>query len=170
MREFAAMIFQVALVVFLAIIAVRVATVIGTGPSAAPVAKLTAGTESLWPTYPVRVETRRQDFERLPTPPDPFPLKLRADFRLRVTANNAFTYQGEPFRLAGVEPVERNRVCTTEDGRRYACGLNAFKRLENTVRRRYLECRIVSEDAQGKTVECVINNTDLRDLLAVAIR
>ncbi|MGG2474041.1 thermonuclease family protein, partial [Rhizobium sp. BR5] len=40
-----------------------------------------------------------------------------------------FTFKGQEFRLAGVEEIERNRVCSGPDGRRYACGLNAFKAL-----------------------------------------
>ncbi len=163
-RQVAALLFQITLVVSLGVTGIRVASLVN-GEAGYATAGLAANTEMLWTTSPVRVDPRRQNYERIPTPPDLYPLKMHADQRLRVVASNRFTFKGQEFRLAGVEEVDRNRVCTGSDGRRYACGLNAFKALENRLRGRYLECRVVVEGAAARSVECRINGQDVRALL-----
>ncbi|CUX45964.1 hypothetical protein [Agrobacterium genomosp. 13] len=163
-RQVAALLFQITLVVSLGVAGIRIASLVN-GEAGYATAGLAANTEMLWTTSPVRVDPRRQNYERIPTPPDLYPLKMHADQRLRVVASNRFTFKGQEFRLAGVEEVDRNRVCTGSDGRRYACGLNAFKALENRLRGRYLECRVVEEGAAARSVECRINGQDVRALL-----
>ena len=163
-RQVAILLFQIALVIGVAIAGMRIASLVN-GETASALAGLAANTEQLWTTSPVRVDPIRQEYERVPTPPDPFPLKMHADQRLRVISSSRFTFKNEEFRLAGVEEVERNRVCTTPDGRRYACGLNAFKALENLLRGRYIECRVVRESGALRSLECRINGQDVRALL-----
>ncbi|CDN94014.1 hypothetical protein [Agrobacterium tumefaciens] len=163
-RQVATLLFQITLVVSLGVAGIRIASLVN-GEAGYATAGLAANTEMLWTTSPVRVDPRRQNYERIPTPPDLYPLKMHADQRLRVVASNRFTFKGQEFRLAGVEEVDRNRVCTGSDGRRYACGLNAFKALENRLRGRYLECRVVEEGAAARSIECRINGQDVRALL-----
>ncbi|UXS34437.1 thermonuclease family protein [Agrobacterium tumefaciens] len=163
-RQVATLLFQITLVVSLGVAGIRIASLVN-GEAGYATAGLAANTEMLWTTSPVRVDPRRQNYERIPTPPDLYPLKMHADQRLRVVASNRFTFKGQEFRLAGVEEVDRNRVCAGSDGRRYACGLNAFKALENRLRGRYLECRVVEEGAAARSIECRINGQDVRALL-----
>jgi endonuclease YncB( thermonuclease family) len=163
-RQVLILLFQIVLVVGLGIAGIRIASLIN-GEAAYATAGLAANTEMLWTTAPVRVDPRHQNYERIPTPPDPYPLKIYADQRLRVVSNNRFTFKGQEFRLAGMEDIDRNRVCAGSDGRRYACGLNAFKALENRLRGKYLECRVQEEDGAVHSVECRINGRDLRALL-----
>lgn len=163
-RPIAILLFQIALVVGLGIVGIRVASLIN-GEDGYATAGLAANTETLWTISPVRVDPRRQTYERVPTPPDLFPLKMHADQRLRVVSSNRFTFKGQEFRLAGVAEVDRNRVCPGADGRRYACGLNAFKALENRLRGRYLECRQVEEEGVAGLLDCRINGQDVRTLL-----
>jgi endonuclease YncB( thermonuclease family) len=163
-RQIAILLFQVVLAIGLGIAGIRIASLVNGEATSAP-AGLAANTELLWTTSPVRVDPRSQNYERIPTPPDLYPIKMHADQRLRVISSNRFTFKGQEFRLAGVEEVERNRVCTGPDGRRYACGLNAFKALENRLRGRYLECRVVEEVSAPGSLECRINGQDVRALL-----
>lgn len=163
-RQIAILLFQIVLVIGLAIAGMRIASFLN-GEDGYPTAGLAANTETLWTTSPVKVDIRRQNYDRIPTPPDPYPLKMHADKRLRVVANNRFTFKGQEFRLAGVEDIDRNRVCAGADGRRYACGLNAFKALENRLRGKYLECRVVEEGGAILPAECVIDGQDVRALL-----
>lgn len=163
-RQVATLLFQITLVVSLGVAGIRIASLVN-GEAGYATAGLAANTEMLWTTSPVRVDPRLQNYERIPTPPDLYPLKMHADQRLRVVASNRFTFKGQEFRLAGVEEVDRNRVCAGSDGRRYACGLNAFKALENRLRGRYLECRVVEDGAVARSVECRINGQDVRALL-----
>ncbi|PYG57971.1 thermonuclease family protein [Rhizobium sp. UGM030330-04] len=163
-RQIAILLFQIVLVTGLGIAGIRIASFFN-GENAYETSGLAANTEMLWTTSPVRIDVRRQNYERIPTPPDPYPLKMHADQRLRVIASNSFTFKGQEFRLAGVEDVDRNRVCTGTDGRRYACGLNAFKALENRLRGKYLECRVAEESDGVRAVECLIRGQDVRALL-----
>ncbi|MDO3445065.1 thermonuclease family protein [Agrobacterium sp. V1] len=163
-RQIAILLFQIMLVIGFGIAGMRIASFFN-GEDGYETAALAANTEMLWTTSPVKVDIRRQNYERIPTPPDPYPLKIHADQRLRVVASNRFTFKGQEFRLAGVEDIDRNRVCAGADGRRYACGLNAFKALENRLRGKYLECRVVEEGVAVQTVECGIKGQDVRALL-----
>ncbi len=163
-RQVFILLFQIVLVTGLGIAGIRIASLMN-GEAAYPATGLSANTETLWTTSPVRVDPRHQNYERIPTPPDPYPLKIYADQRLRVASNNRFTFKGQEFRLAGVEDIDRNRVCVGPDGRRYACGLNAFKALENRLRGKYLECRVLEEGSGVPSVECRINGQDVRALL-----
>ncbi|KAJ33350.1 hypothetical protein BW45_13095, partial [Agrobacterium tumefaciens] len=105
-RQVAILLFQIALVIGVAIAGMRIASLVNGETASAP-AGLAANTEQLWTTSPVRVDPTRQEYERVPTPPDPFPLKMHADQRLRVISSSRFTFKNEEFRLAGVEEVER---------------------------------------------------------------
>lgn len=163
-RQVATLLFQIALAVSLGVGGIRLASLMN-GEAGNATAGLAANTEMLWTTSPVRVDPRHQNYERIPTPPDLYPIKMHADQRLRVVASNRFTFKGQEFRLAGVEDIERNRVCTGSNGRRYACGLNAFKALENRLRGKYLECRVLEEGSASRSVECRIKGQDVRALL-----
>lgn len=167
-RQIAILLFQIVLVIGLGIAGMRIASFLN-GEDGYETAGLAANTEMLWTTSPVKVDTRHQNYERIPTPPDPYPLKIHADQRLRVVASNRFTFKGQEFRLADVEEIDRNRVCAGADGRRYACGLNAFKALENRLRGKYLECRVVEEGGAILIVECRIKGQDVRTLLRETI-
>ncbi|MBO0133055.1 thermonuclease family protein [Agrobacterium burrii] len=167
-RQIAILLFQIVLVIGLGIAGMRIASFLN-GEDGYETAGLAANTEMLWTTSPVKVDTRHQNYERIPTPPDPYPLKIHGDQRLRVVASNRFTFKGQEFRLAGVEDIDRNRVCAGADGRRYACGLNAFKALENRLRGKYLECRVVVEGGAVQIVECRIKGQDVRTLLRETI-
>lgn len=174
MRDIAALAAQIALVICIGFLAVSVASVLSAPDTASrPALDIHAG-GGIWTTEPVKVNRDRQDFVRLPTPPDPYPMKFRAGgdpvksragSAVRVLANNLIEVEGQKLRLAGVEAVARNAVCTAENGRRFACGLNAYKALENALRGKLVECRVVGEEADERTVECRINGKDLRLLL-----
>ena len=166
MRAFLALIAQIAFVLFASILAVQVATETSGSPIIRNV-KLDVRAESLWTNAPVKVaNAQHQQFERLPVPPDPYPLKFRADGRWRALDNYRFSFNGVSYRVAELEPIERSRVCIDEQGRRFACGLNAFKALGNIVRGKFLECRILSDEDAERTAECVIEGKTLAQILS----
>lgn len=113
---------------------------------------------AIWTTEPVKVNPALQSYKRIPTPPDPYPLKLRIAADRFVLTNNTFLAGGDTFRFANVAPVERNKVCLDAAGRRFACGLQAYKALQNAVRRKRLECRVVALATDAKVVECLIDS------------
>lgn len=122
---------------------------------------LNMDSHGIWTATPVRIDQRAQTFERLPAPPDPFPLKLRSSPQRKALDNARFTQDGRLFRLAGITPIDRKMVCADNDGRKTACGLAAFKSLDNTLRGRSMECRIEGEQAQETLVQCRIGGQDL---------
>lgn len=166
MKAFLALIVQIAFVLFAGILAVQLATE-SSGSSATRTIKLNVSAESLWTNVPVKVENaQHQQFERLPVPPDPYPLKFRADGRWRALDNNRFSFNGVNYRVMDLSPVERSRICIDAQGRRFACGLNAFKALGNVVRGKFLECRVLPGDDAEKTAECVIDGKSLAQILS----
>ncbi len=165
MRAFLAMIAQLAFVLFAGVLAVQVATETLGSPISQNV-KLDVSAEGLWTNVPMKVaNAQHQAFERLPVPPDPYPFKFRADGRWRALENNRFSFNGVSYRVADLNPVERGRVCIDTQGRRFACGLNAFKALGNIVRGKFLECRVLASEDAEKTAECVIEGKTLAQIL-----
>lgn len=165
MRAFLALIAQIAFVLFVGILLIQVMTKVSS-PETAHRARLDVTADSLWTSEPVKVaDASHQQFERLPAPPDPYPLKFRADARWRALDSNRFSFNGAIYRVADLLPVERNRVCIDTQGRRFACGLNAFKALGNVVRGKFLECRILPGEDAEKTAECVIEGKPLAQIL-----
>lgn len=98
-RQIAILLFQIVLAIGLGIAGIRIASLVNGEATSAP-ASLAANTELLWTTSPVRVDPRSQNYERIPTPPDLYPIKMHADQRLRVISSNRFTFKGQEFRLA----------------------------------------------------------------------
>ncbi|PZU82891.1 MAG: hypothetical protein DI528_18455 [Shinella sp.] len=119
----------------------------------------------VWTQTPVVVDRSSQIYERVAPVADPYPIKLRTAGGLRVIDNTTFQYDGSDFRLAGVVPIERGKICTTGAGQRQACGLRAFKALDNVLRNQRVECRVVGGAASGQEVECVVDGSDLREML-----
>ncbi len=127
--------------------------------------RLDIRSEVVWTQVPVSIDRSAQTYERIAPATDPYPLKLQATRRLHVIDNSTFRYDGSDFRLAGVTPVERGRICVTGEGLRQACGLKAFKALDNALRSPHVECRVVRPEAATREVECAVDGSDLRNLL-----
>lgn len=124
-------------------------------------------TQGIWSSVPVRIERERQTFERLPTPPDPFPFKFRADGQFRALNSHQFKYKGAVYTLVGAPVIPRKAVCRKADGRRYACGLNAFRSLDSAMRGRFVECRLSNDRTLTPNAYCVNNGRVISDLLRV---
>ncbi len=127
--------------------------------------------QAVWPSNPIHIDVSRQTYERLPSPSDPFPLKFLADRQFKVLDNGSFALGSSSYRLSGVVPIARNLVCSNETGHKYACGLNAFKALDNAMRKRFVECRIVIKTPQSAEVivACQVEGQDLTRLVNEAV-
>lgn len=121
--------------------------------------------DTIWTSIPFRVAREQQTYERIPTPPDPFPFKFRADSQFRALNSHQFTFKGEVYTLVGAPIVARNAVCRKADGRKYACGLNAFRALNNVMRGRFLECHLSRDRMSAPSASCVSNGRPIADLL-----
>lgn len=121
--------------------------------------------EGIWPNTPFRVARKKQTYERVPAPRDPFPFKFRADREFNALNGHQFKYKGTVYTLVGAPVFARNAVCKKSDGRRYACGLNAFRALNNAMRGRFLECRISNSRTSTLSAYCVHNGRSIGDRL-----
>ncbi|NGO65126.1 thermonuclease family protein [Rhizobium daejeonense] len=130
---------------------------------------LDISSQVVWTQNPVVIDRSIQTYERIAPATDPYPVKLRTANRIRVMDNTTFRYDGTDFRLAGVAPIERDRICMTRSGRRQACGLKAFKALDNVLRNQRVECRVIRGAESGQEVECIVDGSDLRDMLHAAL-
>ncbi|OLP54430.1 hypothetical protein BJF92_03180 [Rhizobium rhizosphaerae] len=123
----------------------------------------------LWTTQPTRIDISRQTYERLPArlPPAPpvetDPVRFFANHEVIVIDNASFSWRGTTYRIDGIAPLPRKAVCKDVEGRRNACGLRAFKALDNALRGKSVACRPVG--AETTLVSCRIGQRDLAALL-----
>jgi len=143
--------------------AVSLANAIGTEPDAHKF--LNMESEGVWTSLPTRVDPESQTFQRLPTPPDPFPLKLRAGSTFKVLSSASFQIDGVDYKLVGAPALERNKVCVNSEGRKFACGLKAFKALDNALRGRSFECAFEGNVADRRLAQCNVNGHEVLSLL-----
>ncbi len=122
-------------------------------------------TAGIWSSAPVRVERASQDYQRIPAPPDPFPFKFRADRKFKALDSARFQYDGKIYHISGAPLIPRNRICRNPAGAKYACGLNAFKALDNSMRGRFVECKIGGAEQPEATVTCRVNGIDVAEFL-----
>ena len=124
-------------------------------------------TDGIWSSVPTRVDQNHQVFERIPTPPDQFPFKFRADRQFHAVNSHQFKYKGTIYTLVGAPVIPRTMVCRKADGKRYACGLNAFRSLDNVMRGKFVECRINDDKMMSPVVFCINNGRMIAELLSV---
>jgi len=121
--------------------------------------------EGIWTNVPVQVDPSLQAFQRLPTQPAPFSLKLRAGPTFRVLDSASFQIDGVRYKLVGAPDVDRKKVCTSADGKKYACGLNALKALDNAIRGRSIECALTGAMGDDQLAQCRVNGQGVLSLL-----
>jgi endonuclease YncB( thermonuclease family) len=126
---------------------------------------LNMSSEGLWTSVPTRVDPRSAAFERIAPQVDPFPFKFRAGSAFKVLHSARFQVEGVEYQLIGAPSIARRQTCTNVEGRKYACGLKAFKALDNALRGRLVECAVSGLNGNRKQVQCRVNGQDVRALL-----
>ncbi len=164
MKDLLSVCSKIAAVVVATVIFMQVTTVVLAEPK--PHRFLNLHSVTIWTSTPFRVAREQQRYERIPAPPDPFPFKFRADRDFSALNSHQFKYKGEIYTLIGAPVVARNAVCKKEDGKRYACGLSAFRALSNAMRGRFVECRLSNSRTSKQTAICVNNGRPIVDLLS----
>lgn len=126
-------------------------------------------TAPLWPLRPVHVDRSKETRERIGAEDRPAPaprIVFHGDGRLR---DDVFVVSPtRRVRLHGIRPVPADRLCTTVEGRRWACGLRARAVLSALVFGRTLVCRPIGDpSATPPTVDCTVDGASLsRTLVA----
>ncbi|WP_346911917.1 hypothetical protein [uncultured Roseibium sp.] len=117
-------------------------------------------TKVLWTTEPVRVDRKNQ---KLPRAPDrrlsePFPDHIYIPKSVRVSDSTTFQVGDDIFRLAFLEPIPPQKVCKTEEGRRWSCGLRARTNLRAMIAGKQIKCRQTGQTEQGvPLVNCEVH-------------
>lgn len=72
------------------------------------------------------------------------------------------SFGGRDLKIAGIVPTEPDRLCTTDEGERWPCGMVARTAFRNYLRGRSLECDVPGADWQGTAnAACRMMEADL---------
>ena len=84
--------------------------------------------------------------------------------RARVDMSGSILADGHNLNLYGAVLVRRDKICTTAEGRRWACGQRAFIALRNLLEGKSIICRFKHVMVPPKAV-CWVGDTDVTHLL-----
>lgn len=141
---------------------------------AAPAQTAGEGGGPVWTDRPVRIDRMSQSYERLkakPAPkqaPDPFTLRFSGKSRYAIIDSVTFEEGGKRYRLAGLDAVPSDRICTYPKGGRWACGLRARAALGGLISGRPLRCAPRGADGKTVEVECQRAGKDVGEALVSA--
>ncbi len=117
-------------------------------------------TEVLWTTEPVRVDRKNQKMPRAPDRrlSEPFPDHIYIPKSVRVSDSATFQVGDDIFRLAFLDAIPPQKVCKTEEGRRWSCGLRARTNLRAMIAGKQIKCRQTGQTEKGVSlVNCEVH-------------
>lgn len=130
----------------------------------------------VWTDRPVKVDRQAQDFERLEAKPAPaqdqaqdrFTLRFNGRSRYAIIDSITFEEGGRRYRLADLDPVPSDRICSDPQGGRWACGVRARAALGGLITGRPLRCAPRGEDDGVVEVECRHAGRDVGEVLVTS--
>ena len=84
--------------------------------------------------------------------------------RVRIDMNGLIYADGHNLHLYGAVLIRRNRICTSPEGARWACGQRAFLALRNLLEGKAIACRF-KHDADPPKAACVVGDKDVAQFL-----
>ena len=84
--------------------------------------------------------------------------------RARIDISGSILADGHNLNLYGAVLVRRDKICTTAEGARWACGQRAFIALRNLLEGRSITCRFKHVTVPPKAV-CWVGDSDVTHLL-----
>jgi endonuclease YncB( thermonuclease family) len=96
-------------------------------------------------------------------------LRIPADFlkqeavrfeRARIDPSGSIVADGHSLSLYGVVLLRRNRICNSEEGARWTCGLRAFLALRELLEGKSITCRFMHVTMPPKTI-CWVGDIDI---------
>lgn len=129
--------------------------------------------DGIWPSEIRRVDRENQPYERVPARlPETGteqqaggPPRFRLNGFVRVLDGVSFTYRNRRYRLAGVDPLPSNAICTEPDGARRACGVESRAVFATLIGKGGVWCRQVAEADEEISVECSHRDADIAGFL-----
>jgi endonuclease YncB( thermonuclease family) len=84
--------------------------------------------------------------------------------RARIDKNGSIAADGHNLSLYGVGLLRRDKICTAEEGARWACGQRAFMALRNLVEGKSITCRFMHATMPARAI-CWAGDMDIASFL-----
>lgn len=98
------------------------------------------------------------------TPAEFFKQEIVRFERVRVDMNGLIYADGRSLDLFGAMLIPRNRICTSPEGARWACGQRAFMALRNLLEGKPIACRFVPM-ADTPKAACLVGDNNIAQVL-----
>jgi endonuclease YncB( thermonuclease family) len=139
-------------------------------PKAQDAPKVEAPTDPnhpIWTLVPTQIDRAKQHYVRIaPEAGETDRIIMAPDRPIRIGSNGIFTVAGKPVAIFGVVLPDRQKLCTTPGGARWACGIRAQATFSALLAARALECARVSPIGASVTlVTCRSGNDDIAEKL-----
>lgn len=128
----------------------------------------TTTSDPVWTDRPVRIDRRKQTYERLSVAAIPTPLRIRVTSRAAVFDSGTFAEGGRVYVLTDIVPVEPDRVCRGPSGTIAICGQQARIALRRHIANRTLHCLEDFHGGRAFFVTCKLDGKDLAETLVAA--
>lgn len=117
----------------------------------------------VWTLKPTRIDRSKQTYERIaPDVPIAAPLLLAVTPPIDLKPDASFRAGDRQVQLAGLILPERQHLCDTDSGSRWACGIRAHARLAALLTQAPLQCTQLNP--AGSTIpalQCASSGTDI---------
>lgn len=121
--------------------------------------------DPVWTDRPVRIDRRKQGYERLAVAAIPIPWRIRVTSRATVFDSGSFAEGGRVYVLTDVVPVDPGRVCRDASGTIAICGQQAQVALRRRIANRTLSCLEDFHSGRVSFVTCRLDGKDLAETL-----
>ncbi len=117
----------------------------------------------VWTLKPTRIDRSKQTYERVaPEVPPAAPLLIAVTPPIDLKQDATFRAGDRQVQLAGLVLPDRQKLCDTETGRRWACGIRAQARLAALLTQTPLQCMQVNPTGSAiPALQCASGGTDI---------
>ena len=133
--------------------------------AAAELSPAAASDDPLWTDKPVRIDRRKQNYERLAVEHVPIPLRIRVGSRITVFDSASFRAGDRLYVLTDAVGVDPKRFCRGEGGAIAVCGQKARLALRRLVANRTLSCEEDFRVGPASFLTCTAEGKDVAEAL-----
>lgn len=119
--------------------------------------------DPVWTQKPVRVDRKKQNYQRLPAKIMIVERQTVIDVPRRVVVvdSASFAFDGIRYQIANIKPIALKRICRGGDGHRWTCGRQGALFLGKLVRGKRMFCEITAAAGPAKVIGCTVGIHDL---------
>lgn len=122
----------------------------------------------IWTEHPVRVDRKKQDFERIAGPVDHLGVLIKVPRNVRVNDSATFSIGGSHYVIKAALPIPPRKLCRNLRGHIVACGQQARAYLRKLIQGRTLRCYQEFLAQQAWMVDCHLGGRALAQTLVSA--